>query len=874
MNYSPTGVRRRQRQLRSRLPKISNMFFITFFRIFLLGIIAAAAIGTAAGIGTFKGVLASSPEINEKDIRPVGYSSTVYDAEGNRITKLVAADSNRIYQTIDKIPLDLQHAFVAIEDERFYDHNGIDIKGIVRAAVTGIKSRDFSQGASTITQQLIKNNVFTSWTSESSFAEKLKRKIQEQYLAIQLEKQESVNKDIILELYLNTINLGQNTLGVQAASLRYFNKNVSDLNLSEDAVIAGITQNPSRYNPISHPENNAERRAKVLRNMLAQGYITEQAYNEAMDDDVYSRIQTINANSEETSINSYFVDALTKQIMEDMEEKLGFTETQAYNQLYSGGLSIYTTQDPKIQAIADEVTANEDNYPASTRYLLDYRLTVQDSEGEYHNFSSEAMQKYYKESNSGYERLYSTVSDANAGAEAYKEYILSQGYEFVDEVISTTPQPQISLTIEDQKTGYVKAIIGGRGKKEASLTLNRATDTMRQPGSTFKVVSTYAPALDTGLKTLGDVQIDEPYAYANGRPVSNWYSGYKGPCTLRYGIEQSLNIVAVKTLTDITPQLGFDYLQRFGFTTLVDKRESKDGRIFSDITQTLALGGITDGVKNIELNAAYATIANGGEYVKPKFYTKILDHDGNVLLENEKETSQVLKPTTAWLLTSAMEDVVTKGTGGRVRFDGMTIAGKTGTTSDENDVWFAGYTPYYTCTTWAGFDNNVDLKSGDEANLAKTIWRETMKRIHEGMEDPGFPMPPGITTAVACNKTGKLAVDGLCTLDGSAHSEYYAEGTVPKEACNGAHIYGQYMCALTGQMASESCPYKVPTTGIFTAPGYCPHSIDALGNPLGTTAATTDAAAAAAQAAQAAQNAAAAAAAAAALQQQFAAGAQ
>lgn len=824
------GVRRRQRQLRSRLPKISNMFFITFFRIFILGIIAVAAIGTAAGIGTFKGVLASSPEINEKDIRPVGYSSTVYDAEGNRMTKLVAADSNRIYQTIDKIPLDLQHAFVAIEDERFYEHNGIDIKGILRAGVTGITTRDFSQGASTITQQLIKNNVFTSWTSESSFAEKLKRKIQEQYLATQLEKQDEVNKDIILELYLNTINLGQNTLGVQAASLRYFNKNVSDLNLSEDAVIAGITQNPSRYNPISHPDNNAERRAKVLRNMLEQGYITEQAYNEALEDDVYSRIQTINAQSEESSINSYFVDALTKQIMEDMEEKLGFSETQAYNQLYSGGLSIYTTQDPKIQAIADEVTGDEENYPASTRYLLDYRLTVTDSEGEYHNFSSEAMQKYFKESNSGYERLYSTVSDANAGAEAYKDYILSQGYEYVDEVISTTPQPQISMTIEDQKTGYVKAIIGGRGKKEASLTLNRATDTMRQPGSTFKVVSTYAPAFDTGLKTLGDVQIDEPYAYSNGRPVSNWYSGYKGPCTLRYGIEQSLNIVAVKTLTDITPQLGFEYLQRFGFTTLVEKRETSDGRVFSDITQTLALGGITDGVKNIELNAAFATIANEGEYIKPKFYTKILDHDGNVLLENEKETSQVLKPTTAWLLTSAMEDVVTKGTGGRVRFDGMSIAGKTGTTSDENDVWFAGFTPYYTCTTWAGFDNNVDLKSGDEANLAKTIWRETMSRIHEGMDDPGFPMPAGITTAVVCNKSGKLAVDGMCTLDGSAHSEYYAEETVPKEACN-IHALGQ-VCALTGLMASDTCPYR--TAGVVSGTGYCPHSYDAFGNLLYT----------------------------------------
>ncbi|MCR5626900.1 MAG: PBP1A family penicillin-binding protein [Lachnospiraceae bacterium] len=847
MDYSPQGAKRRTKQLRARTPKLANMFYVTFFMVFILGVIAVAAIGIAAGIGAFKGVLASAPTINEKDIRPVGYSSTVYDSEGNKVTKLVAAESNRIYQTIDKIPIDLQHAFVAIEDERFYEHNGIDLKGIVRAAYTGITTRDFSQGASTITQQLIKNNVFTGWTKESSFADKLKRKIQEQYLAIELEKQDSVTKENILELYLNTINLGQNTLGVQAASLRYFNKNVSELNLSEAAVIAGITQNPSRYNPISHPENNEERRKKVLRNMRDQGYITQAAYDEAMADDVYERIQTINAQNEESTINSYFVDALTKQVMEDLENELGYTETQAYNQLYSGGLSIYATQDPAIQKIADEVTSNEDNYPANTRYLLDYQLTVQDNDGNYMNFSTEAMQAHFKESDASYNRLYKTVSDANAGAEAYKDFVLDQGYTFVDDTISTTPQPQISMTIEDQKTGYVKAIVGGRGKKEASLTLNRATDTTRQPGSTFKVVSTYVPALDTGMKTLASVQVDEPFNYENGRPVRNWYSsGYKGPCTLRYGIEQSLNIVAVKTLTDITPKLGFEYLQKLGFTTLIEERVTSDGRVLSDITQALALGGITDGVKNLELNAAYATIANGGKYIKPKFYTKILDHDGNVLLENTVESEQVIQETTAWLLTSAMEDVVTKGTGGRVRFDGMTIAGKTGTTSDENDVWFAGYTPYYTCTTWAGFDNNVDLKSGDEANLAKTIWRETMSRIHEGKEDPGFPQPAGITKAVVCNKSGKLAVDGMCTADGSAFSEFFAEGTVPTEACD-VHGYGQ-ICALTGLMASDTCPYKVP--GVVSGTGYCPHSYDALGNSLYTGGATNEAAAAAAQAQQ------------------------
>lgn len=825
MDFGRHGTVRRFRDLSAKGPKFLNMVLVAFVALSIFGALSAAVIGAAGFVGIFKGVVATAPEINNKDIRPSGYSSTVYDSDGKQLTKLVAADSNRIYQTIEKIPLDLQHAFVAIEDERFYEHNGIDIKGIVRAGVTGLKSHDFSQGASTITQQLIKNNVFTEWTHESSFMEKLRRKIQEQYLAVELEKQDDVTKDNILELYLNTINLGQNTLGVQAASLRYFNKNVSDLNLSEDAVIAAITQNPSKYNPISHPDNNAERRKKVLNNMLKQGYITKAAYEEAINDDVYSRIRTVNEQNEKSSINSYFVDALTKSILEDMVEKLGYSETQAYNQLYSGGLSIYATQDSAIQKICDDFTGNEENYPAGTKYLLDYELTVEKSDGEYQNYSSEMMALWLADNGYNKNRLFESTEDAREAADAYKASILAEGNTYISESFSTAPQPQISLTVADQHTGYVKAIVGGRGKKEASLTLNRATDTLRQPGSTFKVVSTYAPALDSGLKTLASTQVDEPFNYSNGRPVSNWYKGYKGVCTLRYGIEQSLNIVTVKTLTDITPQLGFDYLLRFGFTTLVEKRETSDGRIFSDITQTLALGGITDGVKNIELNAAYASIANDGVYIKPILYTKILDHDGNVLLENEPESHSAIKPTTAFLLTSAMQDVVTKGTGGSVNFGTQPIAGKTGTTSDENDVWFAGFTPYYTCTTWAGFDNNVDLTTKDQQRLARTVWRGVMEKIHENLPRKEFVTPEGIVTRVACNKSGMLALDGVCTLDGSAYSEYFASDNVPDTPCTYNHSAMTYICSATGQIADPYCPFKIP--GIANPElGTCPHTAD------------------------------------------------
>ena len=488
-----------------------------------------------------------------------------------------------------------------------------------------------------------------------------------------------------------------------------------------------------------------------------------------------------------------------------MEVK-GYNETQAYNLLYSGGLSIYTTQDPDIQAICNDVFSNEENYPANTKWYLNYALTVKKANGEKENYSSEMYKSYYKQFDSSFNMLYASKEDAQTAIDNYKAAIMTDGDTVEGERISLTPQPQVSITIEDQSTGYIVAMVGGRGQKEASRTLNRAYSTTRQPGSTFKVVSTYAPALDSAGLTLADVQNDAPYNYASGRPVSNWWkNGYRGLLTLRYGIVQSANIVAVKTLTQITPQLGFDYLLNFGFTTLVDRRVEADGTVVSDIGQPLALGGITDGVTNLELNAAYAAIANKGVYIKPKLYTKIVDHDGNVLIDNTSPTeTPVIKETTAWLLTSAMQDVVTSGTGSSVNFGGMAIAGKTGTTTDYKDVWFSGFTPYYTATTWTGYDNNVSLSSSSEKNLSKTLWRAVMSRIHENLPEKSFPMASGIVTAQVCSKSGRLPIAGVC--DGNVITEYFAEGTVPTETCD-VH-YSSNICAYTGLTATEECPFK------------------------------------------------------------------
>ena len=805
MNYGKRGVRKRQQALHATSKKWTRKFGFALVQVCLICIIGIGVIGLSAGIGIFRGVLATAPDIGNIDVTPTGFSTFVYDIEGNQIQKLVSTDSNRIPVTIEMVPENLQHAFVAVEDQRFYEHNGIDIKGILRAGMVGLQNRGkFSEGASTITQQLLKNNVFTDWTSEDSLADKFKRKIQEQYLALELEK--VMDKDAILINYMNTINLGQNTLGVQAASKRYFDKDVSDLTLSECAVIAGITQNPSKYNPITHPDKNAERREKVLKDMKDQGYITQEEHDAALADDVYSRIKIADAENEENAPTTYFVDALTDDVMEDLIAA-GYNETQAYTLLYSGGLKIYSTQDPKIQRICDEVFSDESNYPENTKWYLNYELTIEKSNGDKENHSTEMFRSYWMENRSkSYNLIYSSTDDAYADIEAYKEAVMEYGDEVYGENISLTPQPQVSIVVMDQSTGHVVAMEGGRGAKTGSRTLNRATDATRQPGSTFKVVSTYAPALDSAGLTLANIMNDAPFNYADGRPVRNWYGeSYRGLCSLREGIAQSLNIVAVKTLTQITPQLGYDYLLNFGFTTLVE-REEINGKVYSDIQQALALGGITKGVTNEELNAAYACIANGGTYIKPKLYTKVLDHDGNIILDNTMpQSKQVIKESTAFLLTNAMVDVVTVGTGGAVNFGGMAIAGKTGTTSDYNDVWFAGYTPYYTATTWTGFDNNVKLV-GSEKDLAKKLWRLVMSRIHEDLENESFSVPAsGIVTATVCSRSGKLPIEGLCS--GTLRTEYFAENTVPTETCD-VHYAGQ-ICAYSVLPACEGCPFKI-----------------------------------------------------------------
>ena len=786
MNYGKKSVSKKRNSLISRTAMMGKRAHVSLIRVLFVVLITICVVIGCTGIGAFRGIIDNAPDVNDIDISPLGYATFLYDGDGNQLRKLTAPSSNRLPVSIDQIPVDLQHAVVAIEDERFYEHNGIDVRGILRAFVKNLSSGNLSEGASTITQQLLKNNVFTNWTQESTWLERFTRKIQEQYLAVEIEKKIN-NKNVILENYLNTINLGAGTYGVQAAARKYFNKDVWNLNLSECTTLAGITQNPTQYNPIEHPEANAKRRKEVLDHMIDQGYITQEQYDQVINDDIYSEIQAAQVLNEETdnTVYSYFEDELIDQVINDLMNIKGYTRTQAQNLVYSGGLSIYTTQDASIQKILDEEYADPSNYPDYVQYALDYALTVQNPDGEEVNYSKEMLRLYFQNEDPEFDLLFDSQEEGQSYVDRYKEHVLADGSTVVAERVSFAPQPQSSMSIIDQHTGYVKAIIGGRGEKTASLTLNRATDTTRQPGSTFKILSTYAPALNEKGMTLATTFEDEPYNYPDGSPVNNASKSYGGTTTIRRAIQNSINVVAVKCLEEVTPELGLQYLDNFGFTTLAHGTEADkdaDGTIWTDANLPMALGGLTHGVTNIELCAAYAAIANNGNYIEPIYYTKILDHNGNVLIEKNSAGRSVIKESTAWLLTSAMEDVVNQGTGTACQLDDMTVAGKTGTTDAYNDLWFVGYTPYYTCAVWSGFDNNEKLPE-DARDFHKNLWKKVMTRIHEGLPDKDFDMPASVEKISICEETGLLPRAGCPVI-----TEYFDIGDVPTDYCD-QHFY-------------------------------------------------------------------------------------
>ena len=768
--------------------------------------------GFAVGIGFVRGAIDAAPSLDIIDVQPQGYASQIYDADGNLMQTLVMEGSNREEVSFDQLPDDLVNAFIAIEDSRFYEHNGIDLKGILRAAYVGITNGRFSEGASTITQQLIKNNVLQGGY-ETSMADKLRRKIQEQFLAVKLEDQLD-SKETILEYYLNTINLGGNCLGVQTAANRYFGKNVWELTLSECSVLAATTSNPSRYNPLTHPKENAVRRKIVLEKMYEQNFITYDQKNDALDDDVYSRIQTVDNTTSGSTVFSYFTDAVYNQVCDDLQSKLGYSASQSYKLLYSGGLQIYSTMDPSIQSIVDEEVNNADNYISSTgsrllEYSLNYALTVCHADGSESTYTENDLTSYFQseKKQATFANIYASKEDIYRSVREFKASLLISGDSVTSETIIPILEPQESVVVMNQSNGQVAAISGGRGEKEGSLTLNRALHCSRQPGSISMILSTFAPAIDSCGATLASTYYDAPYLSGNQQVLNWWGNPYLGYNNIRQAITYSMNVIGARCLTSlVSDSTAYDYLELFGLGN-TDLFETSSSLASTSQSYT---------VTNEMLTAAFASIANDGIYQKPTYYTKVLDRQGNILLESVPSQTRIIKSSSAALLTNAMEDVISSDssyyyqygitpTGKLCQVDSMTLAGKSGTTTSGSDVWFIGYSPYYTCGIWSGYDDSKVLSNGTEYH--KTIWQKIMARIHTDLDNKDFIFTDELESAKICSKSGLLAVDGVCnssSSNASVYTEYFAPGTAPTSYCD--RHYALRICTKSGKSATKYCP--------------------------------------------------------------------
>ncbi|MDF2840052.1 MAG: penicillin-binding protein family, partial [Clostridia bacterium] len=620
-----------------------------------------------------------------------------------------------------------QDAFIAIEDKRFYNHFGIDIYRIFGAARVNLQTGKFSQGFSSITQQLIKKVYLTD-------EKKLKRKVVEMYYAIQLERR--FTKDQILEAYLNTIPLGHNVAGVKEAALYYSGKELDQLTLAENAMLAGVTNNPSLYSPYRHFDQATKRKKLILDQMLDQGKISKDEYEQAIGEDI--KLSKIESEVE----TSYFADMVIHDVLEVIENELGYSEEEAQIKLFNGGLKIVATIDTDIQNAVEASFKNEAMFPKSK-------------------------------------------SDANGNL-----------------------QPESAAIVIDHTTGEVKAVMGGRSEK-VRRGLNRATQSLRQPGSTIKPLAVYAPALDNGY-TISSVVDDSPITYGNYSP-DNYGGNFRGLVTVREAIQHSLNVVAVKIVQDIGLSRSADYLKRFGITSIDSEGTTSDMGLGS-----LALGGLTKGIKPIEMAAAYAVFPNKGVYNKPITFTKIYDKDGNLIYEKKPEKERVVSEQVAYLMVDIMQGVVKGGTGGRAAIPNMPVGGKTGTTTNNLDAWFVGYTPYYTTAVWMGHDEpkNLGFTGG---NYPAMLWKDVMAGIHKNLPTKNFEAPSGLTAVSVCAESGKRPSE-LCALDprgSTIRTETFIKGTEPaiEDICD-VHVVRDIDIS-TGKLTTPYCPSSLVQSKVF-----------------------------------------------------------
>ncbi|MBC8535345.1 transglycosylase domain-containing protein [Feifania hominis] len=668
----------------------------------------------------------------------LNYTSYIYytDKETGEPVELekLYSGSKRVWVDLSQIPKYMQDAAIAIEDQRFESHHGVDWKrtaGAVVQLVTG-GSR---YGGSTITQQLIKN-----LTGEDDVS--IKRKIQEIMRALELEKQYS--KDQILEYYLNTIFLSQNCNGVQAAAQTYFGKNVSELSLAECASIIGITQYPGKYDPLVHPDNNKQKQELVLGKMLELEMITQQEYDNAVAEELVFRKKSDNSDDDFSGVQSYYVDQVIEDVIADLMETKGYTYDYAERMVYAGGLHIYSAMDKDIQKTMDSVFQNEENFPT----------------------------------------------------------------------LAGDVQPTASMVVMDPYTGAVLGIVGGRGEKTTARGLNYATQTYRGPGSTIKPLAVYAPAIEYGVITPGSVYDDAPVRTDKLYP-KNYDSnskGFTGMMSIKTAVAKSTNTVAMRVLMDLGTDRSFHFLHdNLGVDSLVEKQVI-NGKTYSDIDLApLSLGGLTKGVSVLDWTAAYCAFVNKGIYTEPYTYTKVTDSNGKVILEKVPETTIAMREQTAYLINQLLVNVVQSGTGTPAKISGMTIAGKTGTTSDDKDRWFVGYSPYYVGTVWFGYEKPKEIKYSG-TNPALKLWKAVMSEIHEGLPNKQFFSTTGIVQAEYCLDSGKIPTE-YCKIDkrgGRIATASYIKGTEPTEYCD-VHVPAT-ICADTLMIAGPYCPVATNRT--------------------------------------------------------------
>ena len=697
--------------------------FIVLLLLFIILVSGSVALGTA-----YSWIKAARP-LNVDELFDLNQTTYIVD-KNDKVIDTLHANENRTMVTIDQIPQNLRNAFIAIEDKRFMDHKGIDIYRIFGALKADLQKMDLSQGASTITQQLIKNVYLNP-------EKKWKRKVVEMYYALQLERR--FTKDQILEAYLNTAPLGHNVSGVKAAALYYFGKEPDQLTLAECATIAGITQYPSLYSPYLNYEKSMGKKEIVLREMLAQGLISQEEYDEAMKQEI--KLSKIQKEVETT----YFADMIISDVTETLQKELGLSKEEAEIKLFNGGLRIIATIDTDIQGIVEETFKDTKLFPESEE-------------------------------------------DANG--------IL---------------QPEAAVIVIENGTGEIKAVMGGRSEK-VRRGLNRATQSLRQPGSTIKPLAVYTPALDNGY-TAGTVIDDAPVTFGNFKP-RNYSNNFKGLVTAREALQQSTNVVAVKILQDVGIQRSMEYLKKFGITTLVTREDN--GVTNDESLSPLALGGVTNGVKPIEMAAAFSVFPNKGIYIKPISFTKILGKDGKVIFENKPMKEKVISEQVAYLMVDLMRGVVRGGTGGNAALSKMPVAGKTGTTTKNVDAWFTGYSPYYTASVWIGHDEPKPMNFTGGSYPAK-LWKAVMEEIHKNLEVKNFEQPGGFVSVNICTVSGKRPSE-LCALDPRGtrvRSELFIKGTEPDaESICDVHVIRD-VCADSKKLATEFCPAPSVQSQVF-----------------------------------------------------------